>query len=130
MKLKFIECDKVNANGRMYLKKDVEKAIEDIQDTVSKKRFLIQRELTMSPEIDLEKVVALVEKVYLEDNIGYCEIKLLDLLSEERKSQLTYELEKGQLEVVSSCLGNIDEYGIVRNIKFNYLFLTTESAWN
>lgn len=113
----------------MYYWEDVEKAIQDIQDDVSKKRFLVQRELTMSPEIDLTKVVALVEKVYLEDNIGYCEIKLLDNLSEERKTQLTNELEKGQLAVVSACQGNIDEHGIVRNIKFNYLFLTNDSAW-
>ena len=68
-----------NKNGRVYPKKVMKKAIEEIKESVEKGRFIAECEHPQSPKVNIENIAALVTQINMvEDGSVLGEMRILD----------------------------------------------------
>lgn len=116
-----LQLDKPNKNGRTYSKNCIMGALKKMN--CKQAQFLIQSK-SFDPVVDLEKVIGVVDKVFIIDDEVRVEYKFLG--DDHHKYDAMMKSE--QFFLRPTGIGEVDENGNVSNYKFSYLTITADPA--
>lgn len=117
-----LTLNRPNLNNRTYLSKDIQQAIDECQHHIDGMRMFITKSMHQQVDVVLEDVCGLVTKLEIDDN-GNGNFLLGDV--EPLGNNFGLILAK---TIRPSMIGNIDEHGIVHNVKILSFFLTDDPA--
>jgi hypothetical protein len=127
MKAKILDLDKPNANGRIYPKDVMEKAISKYKkDMVDQKRALIGSELTGS-ELNVEKAYGIVDDIYIEEDTVFIDFHPLKLPICESLTQL---IESKVLHPVTCGFATLSGNIVGDDYILSYVHLTDDPSYS
>lgn len=98
----FQKADEKNANGRIYPMEVLKKAVADLQESIGFRRVMGEFDHPPDAKIHLENVSHLVTKVWMDKNICYGQIEVLDRMP---KGQMLRSLIESKVQVGISSRG-------------------------
>ena len=114
----FSSAEIMNANGRRYKKSILEREVNKVMSSVQNKTLWSQLGHPLTPEIELDKVAAIVENLEWKDNDLYGRAKVLDTPCGRIAKTLIAE---GTLGISSRGLGTVSEEDNYVNDDFNLI---------
>lgn len=111
-----IQADQRNLNERIYPLSEITRAVNNMNQRLAKgESILVECDHPETLTINLDRVAAMITKVWMEDANGMAEIKLLDTAHGQNIRKM---LEAGvKLGVSSRGSGNVDYNGIVSDFE-------------
>jgi len=103
----FQEAEKENANGRVYPRSVIAKAVEDIQEDLDRRAVLGEFDHPPDAKIHLDRVSHLVTKVWMEGNKVYGQAQVLDSQPLGRCLRGLFE-QKVQVGISSRGVGDME----------------------
>jgi GTPase involved in cell partitioning and DNA repair len=122
MKVKIIDMDKPNANGRIYPLTVVENAFKKYKEHMIDKGSAI---IFNKNSNDLANAYGIVKDITIEGKEGFVELKPLSLNGVETFTSL---LEHNKLSVVTSGIGTVKDNVIQDDFELRWLFLTDDPS--
>ena len=127
MKVKIIDIDKPNANGRIYPREVVEKAFKKYkEDMVDKNRAIVFNTNSSTRDNDLANAYGVVKDIIIEGDEGFVEMEPLSLV---RCSTFTALLEDNKLFVATAGVASLKDGVVQDDYELTHLFLTDDPSY-
>jgi len=127
MKVFIARADVVNSNGRLYPKETLEKAIEEFNN---KEKTFVTYDNEQPLNINLSKICAVTEKMWMEDNDVFVELTKIDTPAAK---EIWSSIESGVAPVRSISTGYIDDNGKVTDLTISHVNVyapETKVSWD
>ena len=131
MKIPLLTLDKPNANGRIYPKEVIEKALQKYRDEyVIKTRAFVTKKPPESPTVNLLDTVGVIKEIIVVDNTVMADVEFLNVPEAKIFETALYS---GKLHLRTAGIGSIHKqdngtYTVGEDYQLTSCFLTDDPA--
>lgn len=121
----FMQAEQKNRNGRIYRKPIMEKAVNDFQPLIDKRRAVGEMKHPATPQVDPERASHIIQKLYWEGNDVYGKAKIMTEMPMGKIAKGLID-EGVQLGVSSRGLGSLKMVNGINEVQDDFMIATID----